>query len=348
MKICYFGTYNLKWGRSHIYIKGFRENGVKILECHSAAPGFGKYYELWRLHKKIDEYDFIIVGYPGHAVVWFAKIISRKPVIFDAGWTMEEGVVISRNQGGFLNFYKFYIKFIDWLAVKCSNIVLVESEEQRKYFENKFGNSNKYKVVYTGADDSFFYIDSKINKKNKFSVVFRGKFLPEAGVEHVVLASKILENDEIDLVIIGNGFLEKEIKSLINNLKPKNLTLVSGHLEFKDLRNRMLSAHVSLGQFEDHERLERTIPHKCFETLALGLPYVTARTKPVAEILKDGESVIFVNPADSKDLAEKILYLKNNPEIAIKIGNNEHKIYQNKFTPKILASKILEIICSNS
>lgn len=348
MKICYFGTYNLKWGRSHIYTKGFRENGVKILECHSVASGFRKYYELWRIHKKIDEYDFIIVGYPGHAVVWFAKMISRKPIIFDAGWTMEEGVVISRKQGGFLNTYKFYIKFIDWLAVKCSNIVLVESEEQRKYFENKFGNSNKYKVIYTGADDSFFYIDSKINKKNKFSVVFRGKFLPEAGVKYVVEVAKILGKSDIDFLLIGNGFLEEEIKKQIMSLHLKNLTLIAGYLSEKEIREIMLSCHISLGQLENHDRLNRTIPHKCFESIALGIPYVTSRFLPITEILKDGESVILVNPADPDDLAEKILYLKNNLAIATKIGNNGHKIYQNKFTPKILASKILEIIRSNS
>ena len=285
-----------------------------------------------------------MVGYPGHPVVWFAKLISKKPIIFDALCTMEEGVLISRGQKGFLGLKEKYIKFVDWLSVKYADVVLVETEAQRNFFEKKFGKSGKYKVVYTGVDDEFFYKDDEVKKNEKFTAVFRGKFLPEAGVEHVVRAAKILEDKGVSFLIIGNGFLEKDIRSLINEIQPKNLELISNYLEFDDLRNKMLAGHVSLGQLEDHERLERTIPHKCFETIAMGLPYITARTKPVAEILKDGESVLFVNPADPKDLAEKILYLKNNPEVAKRMGNNGYKIYQERFTPKKLAGDILAIL----
>ena len=44
--------------------------------------------------------------------------------------------------------------------------------------------------------------------------------------------------------------------------------------------------------------------------MAMGLPYVTARTPAISEILKDSISSLFVNAADPKDLAEKILILK--------------------------------------
>ena len=348
MKICYFGIYNPELGRNKVYISGLKSIGVEILDCRSSASGPIKYIKLFLKHFKIrNSYDYLVVGYPGHPVVWFAKLISKKPVIFDALCTMEEGVIISRKQRGFFGLNELYIKFIDWLAVKCADIVLVESEAQRVFFENKFGKSDKYKVVYTGADADYFFKDESITKKEKFTVVFRGKFLPEAGVSYIIEAAKILET-EVDFLIIGNGFLEEEIKLKINNLKPINLILKSERFDYGELRRLMLPCHISLGQLENHERLLRTIPHKCFETLALGLPYITARAEPVAEILKDGESVLFVNPADSKDLAEKILYLKNNLEMAKKIGENGYKIYQNRFTPKHLATEIIKNIRGNS
>jgi len=344
MKICYFGIYNPALGKNSICIKGFKENGAEIIECRDNSHGPLKFMKLFLKHRKIkNDYDFMMVGYPGHAVVWLAKLVSKKLVIFDALCTMYEGVVISRGQGGTLGLRSLYVMFLDWLAVKCADIVLVETERQREFFEKRFGKSSKYKVVYTGADDTDFYKDESITKKEKFTAVFRGKFLPEAGVKYVIEAAKILEDEKIDFVIIGNGFLEKEIKFLINKIKPKNLLLISEYLSFDEIRNRMLSCHVSLGQFEDHERLLRTIPHKCFETLALGLPYITSRSVPVAEILQDGESCLFVNPADAKDLAEKILYLKNNPKIAEDMGNTGRGIYLKNFTPKIIAQRIIDI-----
>ncbi|MEK7669399.1 MAG: glycosyltransferase [Patescibacteria group bacterium] len=345
MKICYFGTYNSEWGRSRIYIKGLKKNGVEILECRDDSKGFLKYWKLFKEHSKTKNfYDFLIVGYPGHAVVWFAKLLSNKKVIFDALCTMEEGVMISRQQYNVLSIKYYYIKFIDWLAVKCADIVLVESEEQRKYFENKFGKNSKYKVVYTGADNSVFYPNPSIKKREIFTVLFRGKFLPEAGVKYIIETVKLLEDQNVDFLIVGNGWLEKNIKKQIQNFKLKNLEFISGNLSYNELRTKMLECHVSLGQFEYHERLKRTIPHKCFESLALGLPYITARTAPITEILKDGESLLFVNSADPQDLKNKILLLKENAELRNKIGENGYKLYQEKFTPKILAKDILNII----
>lgn len=345
MRILYFGTYNSEWGRTRIYMRGLRELSIEVLECQSIKPGIAKYVDLFQKHQKIkNTYDYLVVGYPGHAVVWFAKLLSNKPVIFDAGWTMEEGVLISRKQKGLLGIKGLYIKFIDWVAVKCADLVLVESEEQKKYFENKFGKSAKYKVVYTGAFNSVFFLDNKIKKREKFTVIFRGKFLPEAGVQYVVETAKLLEDSGINFLIVGNGYLENEIKNKIEELKPKNLNLISEHLSDVEIRETMLSCHISLGQLENHERLNRTIPHKCFESLALRLPYVTARTKPIGEILKDGESCVFVNPADSKDLAKKIIYLKNNKEVLNRMGDNGYKIYQNEFTPKKLTSYIISAL----
>jgi glycosyltransferase involved in cell wall biosynthesis len=344
MKILYFGTYNSEWGRSRSYIRGLIENGVEILECHDDSPSFRKYWKLWVKHRKFKNYDFLMIGYPGHSVVWFAKLLSKKPVIFDAGWTMEEGVITSRRQHKSWSIRGMYIKFVDWMAVKCADKVLVESEEQRRYFEKKFGKNEKYYAAYSGADDSVFYMDQACKKKSKFTVLFRGKFLPEAGVTYVLDAAKLLENKDIDFIIIGNGWLEREIRIKIKDLKLANLDLISENLSYEELRNKMSECHVSLGQLEEHERLKRTIPHKCYESLALGLPYITARTKPVSEILEDGKESLFVNPADPQDLADKILMLKNSPDLAKKIGENGYKLYKQKFTPKILASQILKII----
>jgi len=106
----------------------------------------------------------------------------------------------------------------------------------------------------------------------------------------------------------------------------------------------MLSCHISLGQFADHERLDRTIPHKAFESLALGLPYVTARAKGILEILRDGENCFMTNPADSKALSEKIIQIKNELSATQKIRNNGFDLYKSNFTPDILAKKIISLL----
>ena len=39
MRVCYFGTYRVRYSRNQIMIEGLRRNGVEVIECHE---------ELWR------------------------------------------------------------------------------------------------------------------------------------------------------------------------------------------------------------------------------------------------------------------------------------------------------------
>ena len=342
MKICYFGIYNPELGRNRIYIKGLVENGAEIIHCQNNSRGPLKFFNLFRKHWKIRNfYDALIVGYPGHIVVWLAKLISSKPVIFDALCTMEEGVVISRAEKGLK---AFYVRLMDWLAVRCADYVLVESKAQKKFFEEKFGKNQKYKVVYTGADDSVFYPDPNVTKREKFTVVFRGKFLPESGIIEALETAKILENNEVEFLVIGNGFLDREVKKKLGELNLKNLELVSEFVPLDLLREKMLECHISLGQLADHPRLLRTIPHKCFETLALGIPYITAKSKGVSEILTDGEDCLMTFPADPASLAEAIMNLKDDFDLREKVAKQGHLIFLEKFTTKKLALEILNLL----
>jgi glycosyltransferase involved in cell wall biosynthesis len=104
----------------------------------------------------------------------------------------------------------------------------------------------------------------------------------------------------------------------------------------------MLSSHISLGQLAIHSRLDRTLPCKLFESLALKLPYITGRNRGVREILVDKVNCIEINPGDSDDLSDKIVYLKNNPEMCSKIGDAGYDLYRNRLTSKILAQEVID------
>ncbi len=106
----------------------------------------------------------------------------------------------------------------------------------------------------------------------------------------------------------------------------------------------MQTAHISLGQLSSHDRLKRTIPHKCYESLAMGLPYLTASSEGVRELLVPGETCLVCNPADAKSLAEKILWAKENPDALNKIAENGYRLFQNKLTSKILAAELMNKI----
>jgi len=348
---CYFGTYNPSSSRNKVYIEGLRKNSVKVLECRDLSPFFLRRY--WRLLKKLwkikNKYDVLIVGHPGHTVVPLARLISRKKIVFNALCSLSEVKFTSRNlyadQPLKRKISKVFTYLVDWLAFHSADLVLVETNEQKKALFKKFRLSpKKLKRVFTGVNSENFYFDPKIEKRGKFTVVFRGMFLPEAGVKYVLEAAKILEKHDVYFLIIGSGFLEKDIKRQIKKLKLKNLKLITKFLSCGKLREKMLSCHLSLGQFEKNKRVKRTIPHKAFESLALKLPFITGRSASVGEILENGKSCLFVNLADAKGIAKAILRLKNNKKLRQKIARKGHQFYKRNLTAKILAKGLIKDI----
>lgn len=347
MKICYFGIYNSKFGRNSVYIKGLKENGVVVVECADASAGVRKFWRLWQKHLKIIKdggYDVLVVGYPGHLLVPFAKLLSRKKIVLDALCTLWEGEILSRAKSRWRILKRLKVFLIDWLAIYFADCILVESNAQVIFFKKNFKISHgKVFRVFTGVDDSIFF-SSQVTKHPCFTAVFRGRFLPEAGVQYILRAAKILENQNINFLIIGDGFTGSKIRQEMEILQLKNVEWLWESQRPEQLRVKMLQCHVALGQFENHERLSRTIPHKAFEALALGLPYITGKSAAVQELLIDGESVLFTELANPKDLADKILFLKNNTNIAEKIAAAGSYIYKSQLIPKKLGEIILDII----
>ncbi|MDE2172637.1 MAG: glycosyltransferase, partial [Patescibacteria group bacterium] len=323
---------------------------VNVVNCIDTSTGLRKYWNLYKKHRDYKgKYDAMIVGFPGFIIVPFARLIATAPVYFDALCSFYETQIISRDAYKGNIFRIPYVRIIDWLATRLADKILVETEQQKKYFIGSLGvNPAKLIVVYTGVDDSIFHTAPDAEKSAAFTVLFRGRITREAGAAYVLRAAKILENTGVKFLIIGFGWAEamNEFKAVMNELKPANVEYISKQLPFNELIPRMLSCHVSLGQFENNERLKRTIPHKAFESMAMKLPYVTSRMAGVSEVFKDGETCLMVNPADPEDLAAKIETLKNSPVLAEKIAQNAFWLYQQRFTPQKIVQPILDAVCN--
>lgn len=346
--VLYFGIFDPSFSRNKVYIDGLRQHGVTVILCTDTAKGLRKYWNLfwkhWALRKK---YDVLIVGYPGFIMVPFARCISRKRVIFDALCSYYEIEILSRDALHEVPFRKLYARTIDWFATRCATTVLVETEKQREYFISTLAvDAKKVVTVYTGVDDCVFFAEQGAKKQAEFTVLFRGRITHEAGVETVLRAAKLLEGEGIKFLIIGYGWnTEMErFNKVLEELSPRNVCHVAKQLPFEELRERMQGCHVSLGQFAEHERLERTIPHKAFESLVMILPYITAHAAGICEILKDGETCLFVRQADAQDLAEKIRTLYRDQVLRTALAENAYMLYEERFCPRAIVAPILKLI----
>jgi glycosyltransferase involved in cell wall biosynthesis len=193
--------------------------------------------------------------------------------------------------------------------------------------------------LWVGADYQVFRPTKKT--KQQFVAYYHGKFIPLHGVDVIVEAAKVLENKGVEFRLLGGGQLEAKIKTKVKKLKLNKIKFLS-KVDYIELPKYALQASVFLaGPFGTTSKARRVIPNKIFEALGMGLPTIVGDTKATRELLTDKE-VIFVNPGDSKELAKKILWVKNNFGKAKIIAKKGRAKIKKESSPKVLGKKLKE------
>lgn len=348
LTVCYFGTYTPEYSRNNILISGLKKNGVNVVECQTIRTNFLKYVDLiikhWRIRNK---YDVMVVGFQGIQAVILAKFLTRKTIIFDAFASLYDSMVMDRKNVKAGSFVARYYWWLDKISMTLADIVLFDTNEHIDYASNEFGiKKEKFRRIFIGADTDIFYpIKKEINSK-KFKVLFYGSFLPLQGIGYIVKAAKFLEKEkDIVFEIVGWGPEKKKILELFEHLKPDNLFFTGGQNQ-ESLRKKGAEADLCLGIFGDTNKTKRVVPNKVYECIAMNKPVITADTPAIRELFEEGE-LMLVKVADHVSLADAIITLKNNRELADGIAQKGYQKFLKFATPDVLGKQLLEIINEN-
>jgi len=349
MKICYLNIAKHIPARDSSYLKGLRENEVEIIYIRDNTPGLKKFKNIYKRHKKIaNDYDLLWVGYSAHILVPFARLITRKPVVFNSLLSFYEGKIVSRKQGAWYSPIGIYCWFVDFLAFNSATLNLIENQATIDYISKKFlVPKRKMLLTHTGVNEDDFFYDPSIPKLPQFTVLFRGALLPDCGIEYFVEAAKILSNENIKFRLLGDGLLAPKVESTLKTFDGKNFEWIKERLDIADLRKKMQETHIQIGWLSDELRSLLSVEHKTFESLIMKIPFLHGRTPGIMELLKENETGFYCNLVDARDLAKKILELKNNPELLNKIAENGYELFNQKLRSNILAKVVLDHLKNN-
>ncbi len=349
MKICYFGDYDSEYARNRVMMKGLRENNVEVLECRSKSGGWRKYIDLLRAHRKIGNYEFMIVGYSdSRLIVPFAKILNRgKFLIWDAFYSLYDSWVFDRKltNPGTIRARCYWV--IEWVALKSANKVLLDTFSHIDYFVKTYKiHKNKFIRIPVGTDDSVFYPRSmkRESDSDKTNILFCGKFIPLQGVKYIIKAAKSLEDhSDISFTIIGEGQTYVEVRKLAKRLEVKNVEFIN-IVPYQKLPNYIEKADIVLGIFGDTGKTLRVIPNKVYETIAMAKPVITGSTPAIKEIFEDHKNILLCKVADEQDLARKIVQLKEDKFLRESIASGGYEIFDKEIKPRVITKNLLKTI----
>ncbi|MBU0951838.1 MAG: glycosyltransferase [Elusimicrobia bacterium] len=347
MKICYFGTFDKNCLRNRVIIEGLKRNSIEVVYCHTSYS-----HVLWVYLKLFFKWLFlaekkpsaIIIGETGYIITPLAKfigIIWNKPVILDAYFSMFQTEVFDRLTTNPGSYEAWKLLFVEKIGCRLADLILLDTNAQINYFcKNIYNKPSGYMRVFAGSDDKVFHPQAG-SVNGKFKVLFWGNYIPLHGIEHIVRAAKMLEQEkEIIFEFIGKGQTYHDIVQLTEQLNTGNVAFLD-YIDEKQLVNKIAEADICLGIFGDSSKAVNVIPNKVFQAIALCKPLITARTPATQEIFIDKESVMFCEPANPGSLAEKILELNGNPQLCEKIAKNAYKLFKEKFTPEKVTRELI-------
>lgn len=188
-----------------------------------------------------------------------------------------------------------------------ADIVFVTSHPDIKKFNNK-----KVIVIQGGVDitESDKYLISNNKNKKKYDAVFIGRLHSQKGILELIDVWKIVTNKipGAKLAVVGNGELEKEVRSKITKLKLKNNIKLFGFLDGSKKHNIF-----KLSKIVVHPAIYDSGGMAAAEAMAWGLPGVSFDLESLKTYYPQG--MIKIPLKNYQLFADNIIKLLNNNKL---------------------------------
>ena len=350
MKLCYFGSYGKDYPRSRIIIKGLKQSGIDVVECHDMSSFLYRYPKLITkfLRFAVDS-DVILLGENGQGNAPLAKLITKltgKTLIFDPFISLYDTSILDRGLYKEQSFHAKYYYFLDKLAFSLPNIIITDTYENSKYYSQSFKiPCEKFRTVYVGAEEDIFFPRFVEGDSDNFNILFYGTYIPLHGIEYIVEAAKLLKNyKDIKFTLIGYGQTYNYIQMLNKKYELKNIDF-KNWVNYSDLPNYIAHSDVILGIFGGTNKALRAIPNKAFQAWAMKKPLITGKSNAMKEVATNNKNAILpCEMANSESLANAILELKHDAELGRNIAKNGYELFKEQFTPEKIGKRLRTII----
>jgi glycosyltransferase involved in cell wall biosynthesis len=205
----------------------------------------------------------------------------------------------------------------------------------------------KIEIIPNGVDLSIFNADvdgsamrTKLGVKQEPLIATAIRLVKRKGPGHLVNAfSKVIKAmSNAKLAIAGGGTEAASLRTQIKKLGLEKSVLMLGRLQREQVAELMAAANVFVlpSMFESFGLV-------LLEAMAVGTPVVCTRTQGALEIVKDGEDGLVVPLENDDALADAIVRVLNDRQLAERLRANGQKTVHEKFSWEKTAKKTLAL-----
>lgn len=167
-------------------------------------------------------------------------------------------------------------------------------------------------------------VDAKFPTNHK-TILYQGVLNPGRGIKPMIKALKYLK--DVDLIIIGYGKVEEELKNFVKEELLVNRVHFLGRIPHNELENFTKIADLGMVLEEPLGlSFEYSLPNKLFDYIHAELPIVTGNLTEISKVIKEYKLGVSIDNYQPKTIANAVEELLNNKELYKEIKNNQQKV----------------------
>jgi len=233
-----------------------------------------------------------------------------------------------------------------FIGLLYADIVRVHNTRLKNYLISKFGQKipdmqKKIFVIPIPIRISEYRMKNDF-KFRKPSIVFIGGVQKWQGLEYLIKSIGMLDIPEVTLTLYSPPI-------------PKNIVRMIQGERIEDKIERRFISHDALINIlpgydilviprPSNEVTNIATPIKMIEAMACGLPIVATDVNGINEYVRHKHHAYLVRPNDPWALAEGIMEVIRDPELAKHIGRQARRLAEEKFDEKVVSTNIENVI----
>lgn len=267
--------------------------------------------------------DPVSVGLPAMVA---AKILRKKFVVKIVGdYAWEQGVLrfgisepldeFSKKKNTYPAFIKM-LKKIETYVTNSAHKIIVPSAYLKTIVSNWGVQPEKISIIYNSFTPPKEIPDEE-EKNNEILIVSAGRLVPWKGFQELVsfIPNIVALNENIRLVIAGDGPLREELVQQINNNMLNRYVRLVGKLSQDELYKLILRSKV----FVFNTKYEG-LSHQLLEVMYLKTPIITTAIGGNTELIENNVSGVLVEPDNKEEIVSAIQKIISDESFAKQIS----------------------------
>jgi glycosyltransferase involved in cell wall biosynthesis len=251
----------------------------------------------------------------------------------------------------FMVSFNWFLRIFEESMLKRSNKIIAVSDFTRRellqYYKVK---ENKIRVIHNGVDTTKFQPASDKRKAKQelgfnpddIAILSVGRLYARKGLFTLIesMPAVVHRFPHAKFIISGKG-QSNEMKKLVAHAQKLNVTdniVFTGYYPDRKLPRLYQAADVfAFSTFYEN------LPFAVLEALSTGLPVVTTNVGGIPEMIEDGKNGFLVQPFNSHELSDRILYYLEHPNAASEMALMARKVIEERFDWRLIVKKVLVV-----